>query len=374
MAVRQAPTGTVLKSYVSFDLSALPDDGKVDKAVLRLFVFAVQAPGTIEVAPLAEPWRERTITAAASPVADTPVAFFAVESGHALRFVDVDITGLVQEWASGGRDNHGLVLRGAESGTVSVVIDTKESVATSHAPELEVALGGTGAPGPLGPPGPAGPQGIQGEPGPQGMQGPKGDPGPQGLQGPPGPQGPQGMTGPRGPEGPQGAAGPMGPQGPMGPVGPQGPQGPQGAQGPQGVPGPPGSDGLPTGAMVTGVPGDSTLIGAGYSDTGLPWEFWTVTATASAPSSRSDHTAVWTGSHMLVWGGDTSSGTVNTGGQYDPAANSWSAMTTTGAPTSRRFHTAVWTGSRMLVWGGLANEGYVDTGRLYLRLHLFVRN
>jgi hypothetical protein len=33
MAVRQAPTGTVLKSYVSFDLSALPDDGKVDKAL-----------------------------------------------------------------------------------------------------------------------------------------------------------------------------------------------------------------------------------------------------------------------------------------------------------------------------------------------------
>ena len=27
-------------------------------------------------------------------------------------------------------------------------------------------------------------------------------------------------------------------------------------------------------------------------------------------------------------------------------------MTTTGAPTARAIHTAVWTGSEMIVWGG----------------------
>ncbi len=42
----------------------------------------------------------------------------------------------------------------------------------------------------------------------------------------------------------------------------------------------------------------------------------------------------------------------NDGGQYDPVGNAWTATTTTGAPSARQYHTAVWTGSRMIVWGG----------------------
>ena len=30
---------------------------------------------------------------------------------------------------------------------------------------------------------------------------------------------------------------------------------------------------------------------------------WAATTTANAPAARSDHTAVWTGSEMIVWGG-----------------------------------------------------------------------
>src|SRR4029077_15660130 len=31
---------------------------------------------------------------------------------------------------------------------------------------------------------------------------------------------------------------------------------------------------------------------------------WTATSTSNAPEARSGHTAVWTGSEMIVWGGD----------------------------------------------------------------------
>jgi hypothetical protein len=56
---------------------------------------------------------------------------------------------------------------------------------------------------------------------------------------------------------------------------------------------------------------------------------------------------------MIVWGGvGTNVTTLDNGGLYDPAANSWTVMTTTGAPAGRRDHTAVWTGSEMIVWGG----------------------
>lgn len=89
---------------------------------------------------------------------------------------------------------------------------------------------------------------------------------------------------------------------------------------------------------------------------------WDQTSTAGAPSGRVDHTAVWTGTEMIVWGGND--GTLeNTGGSYRPATDSWSSTATSGAPSPRDGHTAVWTGTEMIVWGG--NDGVFrnDGGR-----------
>ena len=110
--------------------------------------------------------------------------------------------------------------------------------------------------------------------------------------------------------------------------------------------------------------------GAGVFDTGAQYDpatdSWSAITTAGAPSARFDHTAIWTGSRMLIWGGGGPGGSVtNTpGGQYDPASDSWTAVTTTGAPSARQSHTAVWTGLRMLVWGGLDADG-LNTGAQY---------
>ena len=171
MTVRQGSSGPILNSYARFDFSALPADPTVQKAILRLWVLAALTPGTIEVVPVVEPWQEGTITAGMSPVLGSPVASFAVASSDTLHFIDVDVTGLVQDWAEGFLDNHGLALRGSGSSAVNVIFDTKEGILTSHAPELEVALGAAGAPGPTGPTGPQGEQGIQGERGEQGLPG-----------------------------------------------------------------------------------------------------------------------------------------------------------------------------------------------------------
>jgi N-acetylneuraminic acid mutarotase len=93
---------------------------------------------------------------------------------------------------------------------------------------------------------------------------------------------------------------------------------------------------------------------------------WTPTSPANAPESREDHTAVWTGTEMIVWGGWYSDGTiihlVNTGGRYDPAADQWNSTTLTNAPDARRYHSTVWTGSEMIVWGG---ETQNNTGGRY---------
>src|SRR5437773_8207243 len=78
---------------------------------------------------------------------------------------------------------------------------------------------------------------------------------------------------------------------------------------------------------------------------------WRATTTTNAPTARSVHTAVWTGSEMIVWGGGGDSVYLNTGGRYNPSTDSWTATTTTNAPDGRSNHTAVWTGSEMIVWG-----------------------
>ena len=89
---------------------------------------------------------------------------------------------------------------------------------------------------------------------------------------------------------------------------------------------------------------------------------WTATTTTGAPTARYLHTAVWTGSEMIIWGGFAS----NTGGRYDPDTDSWTATSTSNAPALRVSHTAVWTGSEMIVWGGQVANSVQQPSRLPL--------
>src|SRR5256884_512142 len=92
---------------------------------------------------------------------------------------------------------------------------------------------------------------------------------------------------------------------------------------------------------------------------------WTATSTTNAPSPRDFHSAVWTGTEMIIWGGYDGTNSFNTGKKYNPSTDTWASTSTTGAPTARSIHTAVWTGSEMIVWGGFGSSGYVNTGGRY---------
>lgn len=94
--------------------------------------------------------------------------------------------------------------------------------------------------------------------------------------------------------------------------------------------------------------------GARYN---LVTDSWVATSIVSAPVGRDFHTAVWTGSEMIVWGGEDSSRCSNTGGRYNPSTDSWVAITATNAPDCRARHTAVWTGTEMIIWGGYGCGG-----------------
>lgn len=77
---------------------------------------------------------------------------------------------------------------------------------------------------------------------------------------------------------------------------------------------------------------------------------WT-TVSASPLSPRAGHSAVFTGTEHVVWGGQDESSTLADGAAYDPATDSWRTLPESPL-ADRSHHAAVWTGSEMLVWGG----------------------
>ncbi len=90
-------------------------------------------------------------------------------------------------------------------------------------------------------------------------------------------------------------------------------------------------------------------------------DHWSRMSTVNGPGARYGHTAIWTGTEMIVWGGTqgNSSGPtvqVNTGARYNPQTDTWTPMSTVGAPYARSGHASVWTGSRLVVWGGDAQS------------------
>ncbi|HEY7159851.1 MAG TPA: hypothetical protein VH815_01265, partial [Acidobacteriota bacterium] len=100
------------------------------------------------------------------------------------------------------------------------------------------------------------------------------------------------------------------------------------------------------------TPAGSFINSGGIYDPNL--DQWTAsTSLINAPVARADHTAIWTGSEMIIWGDQTFIPEERfSGGRYNPATDSWSATTQTGAPQILSNHTAIWTGAEMIVWGG----------------------
>ncbi len=109
---------------------------------------------------------------------------------------------------------------------------------------------------------------------------------------------------------------------------------------------------------------DVTATGRKYNPSTDTWN-----TMSSNPGARSSHTAVWTGSEMIIWGGYNSDTGVyqNTGGRYFPAIDTWYDVSTgVDCPSARSNHTAVWTGNEMIIWGGLDGSSSMNTGGRYI--------
>ncbi len=118
--------------------------------------------------------------------------------------------------------------------------------------------------------------------------------------------------------------------------------------------------------------------GGGSSNTGAMYNpatnTWTTMNTTGAPTARFWHTAIWNNvvganGRIIIWGGtniNDVSGELNTGGIFDPSTNTWSAATNTvGAPSARINHTAIWTGTEMIIFGWRLSNTSTNSGRKF---------
>lgn len=101
---------------------------------------------------------------------------------------------------------------------------------------------------------------------------------------------------------------------------------------------------------------------------------WTNISTVGAPEARTGSSCVWTGSEMIIWGGDTTYTVdyltkyilVNSGKKYNPTTNTWKSISPNNAPSRRYWHNTVWTGKQMFVWGGEGDDrNLLTNGGLY---------
>jgi hypothetical protein len=172
-----APIGQTI-SFIRFNLAGIPQGSSIQQAVLRLWVRSVQGLPTIELRAVAGGWTESNLNLDRMPTLAEP--FTSAKTGSkSSRYVLIDVTSQVQAWVDGTMPNYGLALAPSRlDAGFRLELDSKENVATGHAPELEIV--------PFGPAGPKGSPGERGEPGPAGPtgpQGPKGEPGERGPAG-----------------------------------------------------------------------------------------------------------------------------------------------------------------------------------------------
>jgi hypothetical protein len=97
-----------------------------------------------------------------------------------------------------------------------------------------------------------------------------------------------------------------------------------------------------------GYDGGNIFVSGGRYDPSA--DKWTVISTVGAPANASDPRAMWTGTEMIVWGGQNSTGVAS--GRYDPSTDTWRSLSTVGAPVGQLGSSLVWTGTEMIVWGG----------------------
>ena len=116
--------------------------------------------------------------------------------------------------------------------------------------------------------------------------------------------------------------------------------------------------------------GDGGIYNPAFDSSGV--EPWRLIASSTEVPSRRDNAAVWMDGVMALWGGLSKPAAgpnqaVNSGCAMRAECGHWGLITEAGAPSARYDVASVWTGPHMVIWGGKDNSGTIlDDGNRWL--------
>jgi len=126
---------------------------------------------------------------------------------------------------------------------------------------------------------------------------------------------------------------------------------------------------VPSGTLITLDTFDRSLISKGYTFIGrgmntienivsdsASWQWENVTNLNEAPEERHSHSAIWTGTDMIIYG----RGTYIKEKKYNPATQTWKNISMINAPNSYLEYLATWTGTEMLLY-----SGHLDSTKIF---------
>ena len=149
-----ARQGDIKAPLLRFDLSAIPINSVVDRAVLNLCVLGRTNPGHLDLAvhKVLRPWNERDCTwkqallgepwavaGCNDPGRDrSPIAVAGVTLTEDGRWYDLDLTPLVQEWVDDRERNYGVALKASGATSVEYALFSSDHPYTDMHPRLWV--------------------------------------------------------------------------------------------------------------------------------------------------------------------------------------------------------------------------------------------
>jgi hypothetical protein len=89
-------------------------------------------------------------------------------------------------------------------------------------------------------------------------------------------------------------------------------------------------------------------------------------ASGTPPSGRVGAITAWTGTAMIIWGGNSGTNAVAAGKLFNPSgAGAWTNITTTGEPGARMYANAVWNPDDGVLfgWGGRNDSGLIASNK-----------
>jgi hypothetical protein len=97
---------------------------------------------------------------------------------------------------------------------------------------------------------------------------------------------------------------------------------------------------------------------------------WTAMSSLGAPFQRAFTSFAWTGTELIVWGGIHKTNEIPEtpmadGARYNVSTDVWTSMSPVAAPSARARASGVWTGTELIVWGGDPNGSAQSSGARY---------